>query len=194
MKDGEKIKFAIAGLGHIGKRHAAMVSQNSECAWVAGCDVLSKEKVKVENNSIAYFNSVEELLKSDLDFDVLSIATPNGFHEEHALQGLKAGKHVLIEKPMALTKAGCERIIYEALHQHRQVFCIMQNRYSPTSHIRLNFPSSNLAFVEDQDSGRNLTFLRNDQTTKNIEHNQCRNEDCRRQSHPTLRLVRVWLI
>ena len=85
MKETEKIKFAIAGLGHIGKRHAAMVSQNSECAWVAGCDVLSKEKTKVDNNNIAYFNSVEELLKSDVDFDVLSIATPNGFHEEHAL-------------------------------------------------------------------------------------------------------------
>lgn len=133
MNGKDKIKFAIAGLGHIGKRHAAMISQNSETTWVAGCDVKSKEDLKIENNGIAYFNTLEELLNSDTDFDVLSIATPNGFHEEQALMGLKAGKHVLIEKPMALTKAGCERIIYEALHHHRQVFCIMQNRYSPTS-------------------------------------------------------------
>jgi len=34
---------------------------------------------------------------------------------------------------MALTKAGCEKIIYEALHRHKQVFCVMQNRYSPPS-------------------------------------------------------------
>jgi predicted dehydrogenase len=39
----------------------------------------------------------------------------------------------VVEKPMALTKAGCERIIYEALHHHKQVFCVMQNRYSPPS-------------------------------------------------------------
>lgn len=134
MKDGDKIKFAIAGLGHIGKRHGAMVSQNAECEWVAGCDILPEADVKFTNHKPAlYFNSVEALLESNTKFDVLSIATPNGFHEEHALLGLKAGKHVVIEKPMALTKAGCERIIYEALHQHKQVFCIMQNRYSPTS-------------------------------------------------------------
>jgi len=134
MNDGNKIKFAIAGLGHIGKRHGAMVSQNAECEWVAGCDVLPEAGVKFNNDKPEfYFNSIDELLKSKIDFDVLSIATPNGYHEEHALMGLKAGKHVLIEKPMALTKAGCEKIIYEALHQHKQVFCIMQNRYSPTS-------------------------------------------------------------
>jgi predicted dehydrogenase len=40
---------------------------------------------------------------------------------------------VVIEKPMALTKAGCEKIIYEALHRHKHVFCVMQNRYSPPS-------------------------------------------------------------
>ncbi len=109
-----------------------MVTQNSECEWVAGCDVLAGEELKIDKN-IRYYPTVEEMLQSDVDFDVLSIATPNGFHEEHALLGLKAGKHVLIEKPMALSKAGCEKIIYEALHQHKQVFCIMQNRYSPTS-------------------------------------------------------------
>lgn len=133
MNESEKIKFAVVGLGHIGKRHAAMISQNNECSWVAGCDILSKEQVKIDNNQVAYFHSVDDLLGSGTNFDVLSIATPNGLHEEHALKGIKAGKHVVIEKPMSLTKAGCERIIYEALRHHRQVFCVMQNRYSPTS-------------------------------------------------------------
>jgi predicted dehydrogenase len=134
MKNENKIKFAVAGLGHIGKRHGAMISQNAECEWVAGSDILPEADVKFgEYKPTHYFNSIETLLNSNIDFDVLSIATPNGFHEEHALLGLKAGKHVVIEKPMALTKAGCEKIIYEALHQHKQVFCVMQNRYSPTS-------------------------------------------------------------
>jgi predicted dehydrogenase len=76
---------------------------------------------------------MDDLLQSGIHFDVLCIATPNGLHEEHALKGLRAGCHVVIEKPMSLTKAGCERVIYEALHQHKQVFCVMQNRYSPPS-------------------------------------------------------------
>jgi UDP-N-acetyl-2-amino-2-deoxyglucuronate dehydrogenase len=64
---------------------------------------------------------------------VVTIASPNGLHEQHALQALDANKHVIIEKPMALTKAGCERIIYRSLQKHKQVFCVMQNRYSPPS-------------------------------------------------------------
>lgn len=133
MNKNGKIKFAIAGMGHIGKRHAAMLEQNAECELVATCDVLSLKSLPFRGEAIPLYNTVDDLLKADLSFDVLSIATPNGFHEEQALQGLKAGKHVVIEKPMALSKAGCEKIIYESLHQHRQVFCVMQNRYSPPS-------------------------------------------------------------
>ena len=75
----------------------------------------------------------ESLLNSGLVFDVLSIATPNGLHAEHALEAIDAKKHVVIEKPMALKKIDCERIIFKALQANRHVFCIMQNRYSPPS-------------------------------------------------------------
>ncbi|THU41522.1 Gfo/Idh/MocA family oxidoreductase [Niastella caeni] len=128
-----KIKFAVVGCGHIGKRHAAMIANNSECELVALCDTRSKEEAGVCNYNVQFFNNLDTMLASDIAFDVLCIATPNGLHEEHSLKGLKAGKNVVVEKPMALTKAGCEHIIYEALHQHKQVFCVMQNRYSPPS-------------------------------------------------------------
>ncbi len=128
-----KIRFAVIGCGHIGKRHAAMIVNQKECELVALCDTKKKEELKLDAYEVPFFNSVEDLLHSDLQFDVLCIATPNGLHEEHAIKGLQVGHHVVIEKPMALTKAGCERIIYEALHQHKQVFCVMQNRYSPPS-------------------------------------------------------------
>lgn len=134
MNNNGHIKFAVVGCGHIGKRHAAMISNNAECQLVALADVCPKDQLKLDAySSVPFFNTVEDLLNANLDYDVLCIATPNGLHEEHALKGLKAGKHVVIEKPMALTKAGCERIIYEALHHHKQVFCVMQNRYSPPS-------------------------------------------------------------
>jgi UDP-N-acetyl-2-amino-2-deoxyglucuronate dehydrogenase len=128
-----KIKFAVAGCGHIGKRHAAMIANNDECELVALCDTREKQLLGIENYQVPFFNSVSEMLSASPHFDVLSIATPNGCHEEHALLGLNTGHHVVIEKPMALTKNGCEKIIYEALHQHKNVFCVMQNRYSPPS-------------------------------------------------------------
>jgi UDP-N-acetyl-2-amino-2-deoxyglucuronate dehydrogenase len=134
MNEGEKIKFAIVGLGHIGKRHGTIIRQHPECEWVAGCDIIAAAETGLNQyKPDFYFNAIEALLKNSPAFDVLSIATPNGLHEQHALMGLQAGKHVLIEKPMALTKAGCERIIAEAAQQQKMVFCVMQNRYSPVS-------------------------------------------------------------
>lgn len=133
MNNNGRIRFAVVGCGHIGKRHAAMISNNAECELVALCDNRKKEELKLNGYDQPFFCSIDELLNADIPFDVLCIATPNGLHEEHALKGLRAGRHVVVEKPMALTKAGCERIIYEALHQHKQVFCVMQNRYSPPS-------------------------------------------------------------
>lgn len=131
--ESRKIRFAVIGCGHIGKRHATMVINNSGCELVALCDSRSVAETEIEGFNVPYFNELNQLLKEGPGFDVLCIATPNGLHEAHALQALRAGKHVVVEKPMALTKAGCEKIIYESLHRHKQIFCVMQNRYSPPS-------------------------------------------------------------
>jgi predicted dehydrogenase len=129
-----KIRFAVIGCGHIGKRHAAMIVNNPESELVALCDIKAKDEAGLKDYpSLPYFNSIDSLLSEAPAFDVLCVATPNGLHEEHALQAIRSGHHVVIEKPMALSKAGCERIIYEALHHQKQVFCVMQNRYSPPS-------------------------------------------------------------
>jgi UDP-N-acetyl-2-amino-2-deoxyglucuronate dehydrogenase len=130
----KKIKFAVIGCGHIGKRHASMILGNDNCELVALCDIKPKHELGLETYSDAvFFDSIDELVKSQLEIDVVSIASPNGFHEEHALKALDMGCHVVVEKPMALTKAGCEKIIFKALHKHKQIFCVMQNRYSPPS-------------------------------------------------------------
>ncbi len=123
-----KITFSVVGAGHIGKRHMAMIENHPEAELVSVCDVDASKVDKV-----TCFENLDELLQSDKVGDVICIATPNGFHEEMAIKALQAGKNVVIEKPMALTKAGCERIIFEALNRHKQVFCVMQNRYSPPS-------------------------------------------------------------
>lgn len=133
MSNNGKVRFAVVGCGHIGKRHAAMISNNKECELIALSDSRPKEELKLDPFKVPFFSTIDEMLGSGLGFDVLCVTTPNGLHEEHSIKGLRAGQHVVVEKPMALTKAGCERIIYEALHQHKQVFCVMQNRYSPPS-------------------------------------------------------------
>ncbi len=129
----KKVKFAVIGCGHIGKRHAEMIVRNPEAELVAIVDVLPAKQVNAEQFEVPFFNSIEDLLASDLEIDVVNIASPNGFHADHALQALEARKHVVVEKPMSLSKADAEKVIFKALQVHRQVFAVMQNRYSPPS-------------------------------------------------------------
>lgn len=129
----EPVKFAVVGAGHIGKRHAEMIAREPEAQLTAFCDVRSPEDCQTLEYRVPHFESIEDLLNSGLECDVVSICTPNGLHAEQAIQALNAGKHVVVEKPMGLTKESCERVIYTALQMNRQVFCVMQNRYSPPS-------------------------------------------------------------
>lgn len=130
-----KIRFAVVGLGHIGKRHAEMIVRNKECELVALIDLKGKEELNLSNELVdtSFFNSLESFLHSSLDVDVINIATPNGYHATQALQCLEARKHIVVEKPMALTRQDAEKIIFKALHVHKHLFAVMQNRYSPPS-------------------------------------------------------------
>lgn len=128
-----KIKFAVIGQGHIGKRHAEMVRRNSATELVAVCDVLAKDKIGLQDLKEPFYNHAHEMLKAHPEIEVVNICTPNGLHAQHSLLALENKKHVVVEKPMALHRQDCEKIISVALQQHKQVFCVMQNRYSPPS-------------------------------------------------------------
>lgn len=129
----QKIRFAVIGCGHIGKRHAEMITRDAGAELVALCDIRPKEDLGIEAYAVPFFSSLEELLKADFPIDVINICTPNGLHAAMAIRCMKAGHHVVIEKPMALTKADAEQVIFASLRYNRQAFCVMQNRYSPPS-------------------------------------------------------------
>ena len=131
--NSDKIKFAVIGAGHIGKRHAEMIRRDPEAELIAMVDIRSKEECGAEAFDIPFFKTTEELLNSGLDFDVVNVCTPNGLHAEQAIAALEHKKHVVCEKPMGLSKDSCEKVIFKSLQMSRQVFCVMQNRYSPPS-------------------------------------------------------------
>jgi predicted dehydrogenase len=128
-----KIKFAVIGCGHIGKRHAEMISRNQNSELVALVDIKPKSELQIDDLGVPLFSNLADLFHSEVDVDVVNIATPNGFHAENALFSLENNKHVVIEKPMALNKLDAETIIFKALQMHKHVFAVMQNRYSPPS-------------------------------------------------------------
>jgi UDP-N-acetyl-2-amino-2-deoxyglucuronate dehydrogenase len=128
-----KIKFGVVGQGHIGKRHAEMIRRHPQCELVAVCDTQDKSKLGLGDLNEKFYSSLEEMLAAEPAIEVVNICTPNGLHAVHALSALASDKHIVVEKPMALTKADCEKVIFSALQHHRNVFCVMQNRYSPPS-------------------------------------------------------------
>ena len=94
----EKIRFAVVGAGHIGKRHATMIQQDSESQLVAMADTNSTlEKEITGSFNVPFFNSIEHFLASGIECDVVNICTPNNLHSPLALTALEAGKHVVLE-------------------------------------------------------------------------------------------------
>jgi UDP-N-acetyl-2-amino-2-deoxyglucuronate dehydrogenase len=133
VNKNKKINFAIVGAGYIGKRHAEMILQHEDANLVAIADIDIKEKITADKFNVPFFISIEEMLSSLLKIEIVCITTPNGLHAQHALLALSANKHVVIEKPIALTKFDSEQIRLKALEMQKHVFCVMQNRYSPPS-------------------------------------------------------------
>ena len=131
----QKIKFAVLGCGHIGKRHGEMIKRNEEAEVVAFIEIdESKHSELIQLfGEVPIFKSIEDFISSGIACDVINIATPNGLHASQSLKAIESGHHVVIEKPMGLSKKDCENVIYTALHHSKHVFCVMQNRYSPPS-------------------------------------------------------------
>ncbi len=128
-----RIKFAVTGCGHIGKRHAEMIERNSEAELVALIDVKEKSALNIQQFEVPFFKTLDAFLQSGIQVDVINIATPNGLHAQQAFQCLDAGHHVVIEKPVTLTKADAQKIIDKASAIDKFVFAVKQNRYSPPS-------------------------------------------------------------
>ena len=111
----EAVKFAVVGLGNIGPRHLAVLDYQPQAEIVAICDI-DPEKCKKYSamyDNVPSFLSYEEMLRRT-NPDVVSICTPHGLHAPMSIASAEAGKHILVEKPMALTVADAKRMIASA--------------------------------------------------------------------------------
>jgi len=140
-----KLKFTVIGHGHIGKRHAGIIQSlpdtqldivgvKSEEVRMKSDELVKSEKVRMKSEELPE-DSKHLTLKSSL-FPLNSIAaicTPNYLHCTQAIDYLKNGYDVIIEKPMGLNAEDCREVIEVAKKLDRKVFCVMQNRFSPPS-------------------------------------------------------------
>lgn len=124
------IKFAIVGCGRIAQRHAEHISKRG--LLVAVCDVVEDKAQQLANiYGAKAYSSYTEMLANESSIDVIAVCSPNGLHAQHAIDGLKAGFHVLCEKPMGLSVKECGEMIQAAERANKRLFAIKQNRYNP---------------------------------------------------------------
>jgi len=128
---GKKVKFSIIGVGNIGIRHAQHIMNLAELCAVCDSKSAALDKFSKLYPNVKTFVSIDELITHDKESEVVCVCTPNGLHAEHSIKLMRAGKHVVCEKPMALTSNDCTRMIEESLLNQRYLFVVKQNRYNP---------------------------------------------------------------
>jgi len=127
---GNKMKFGIVGCGRIAQRHAEHINNVGLLSAVCDIKESAANALATEYNCNSY-TDIESLLNNEKDIDVISICTPNGIHAEQTVQALKAGFHVLCEKPMAISVRDAEIMINTSLKVNRRLFIVKQNRFNP---------------------------------------------------------------
>lgn len=112
------VRFGLIGFGAWGERHAAAIerTEGAELVGVAAPSEASRERARAAHPNAAVFADYHDLLARP-DVDIADIVVPNYLHAEVAAAALTAGKHVLLEKPMATTAADC--MMLEALASKR---------------------------------------------------------------------------
>ena len=125
------INFGLLGCGRIAERHAEHISDNEGAQLVKVFDIDSgKSQTFADKFDAVATETLNEFLEGE-EIDIVNICTPNGIHFEGAIAALERQKHVLVEKPMALTKSDCEEMISKSLKVDRRLFVVKQNRFNP---------------------------------------------------------------
>lgn len=128
------LNFAIVGCGRIAPRHAqalADISTSHNLHLVAACDVI-ESRVKHFTNTYGGtpYTDLDALLARD-DVHVVSICVPSGLHSEIGQRAARAGKHVLVEKPIALTLEDANALIDTCEREGVTLGVVLQNRFNP---------------------------------------------------------------
>lgn len=126
----KKIGYAVLGLG-IGMAHCegAALSENAELVAVCDIDRARLEKAKAQYPEVTLYEDFEELLK-DERVDIISVCLPSAMHADFAVRAMKAGKHVLVEKPLDITPERAALIEQARLETGMTCGVVHQNRFS----------------------------------------------------------------
>jgi UDP-N-acetyl-2-amino-2-deoxyglucuronate dehydrogenase len=127
----ENFRVALVGCGRISKNHFDAIARVNGLDLVGVADSVPE---RAEAAGAAYnvpaFTSLEAML-AGVECDIVTIATPSGLHPAQGIVAARAGKHVVTEKPMAISLAGADELIAECDAAGVRLFVVKQNRLNP---------------------------------------------------------------
>jgi len=130
----KKLRFAIVGCGRIAsQKHAPLLAgELEEAALEAVCDVKPERARQMgERYGVPFYTDFHIMMRERGSIDVVNICTESGNHGRHAVSLARHGKHIVVEKPMALTLSDA-RAMREACRRNGcRLFVVQQNRYNP---------------------------------------------------------------
>ena len=133
-----KLRFAIIGCGRISYKHVeAIVNNINDCELVAVADPIGEKTIIRANEykektscDVATYEDYKNML-DEVDLDAVVIATESGYHAEIAIYCMNKGKHVIVEKPMALSTKDAEEMIKVSKANKVKLCVSHQNRFNP---------------------------------------------------------------
>jgi predicted dehydrogenase len=124
-------RFGIIGCGKIAPKHAEQINRIGRLMAVCDTVAFKAEELGDKHKAIAY-PSLTELLQKENSIDIISICTPNYLHASQSIECLKAGKHVLCEKPLSISVKDADAMILAAKDTGKKLFVVKSSRYNPT--------------------------------------------------------------
>jgi UDP-N-acetyl-2-amino-2-deoxyglucuronate dehydrogenase len=125
------VRVALVGCGRISRNHVEAIDRvdGLELVAVADSDAARAEAIATERG-IPAFGSLEAML-AGVPSDLVSICTPSGLHPAHGIVAAQTGRHVLTEKPMAISLAAADELVQACDAAGVQLFVVKQNRLNP---------------------------------------------------------------
>ncbi len=134
MSAANTIGFGIVGTGMIANYHAKAIkalSEKHDIRVVGALDsVLDRARDFAQKNDVPFYTDSAEAFFANPDIQIVCITTPSGAHLEPALQAIRAGKHLIVEKPLEITVERVDTLLAEARKANLKVAAIFQARLS----------------------------------------------------------------
>jgi len=131
MTDPAPIRIALVGCGRISRNHFEAIERIDGLELAAVCDVVAdRAQAAGERYGVPWFETFDDLLGS-ARFDAVALCTPSGLHPKHGMLAASAGKHVICEKPMAISLDGADQLVSACDAAGVQLFVVKQNRLNP---------------------------------------------------------------